>query len=126
MGVLWAFQPGLAGDAPLQAQHEVGIRIPVILRLEVVELGLRMEALPQGRLTLGPGSYRLRIVSNTRWRLWLVPLLENPSSEVSSFLLEGRGSGGGYLAGSRGCHLGSVGEGWGWMNILSQGFHMGH
>ncbi|GAA5337784.1 hypothetical protein Thermus77412_11560 [Thermus antranikianii] len=91
MGVLWVFQPGLAGDAPLQAQHEVGIRIPVILRLEVVELGLRMEALPQGRLTLGPGSYRLRIVSNTRWRLWLVPLLENPSSEASSFLLEGRG-----------------------------------
>ncbi len=91
VGVLGVLQPGFAGDPTAQTQHGVGIRIPAILRLEVAELGLRVEALPEGRLTLEPGSYKLRIVSNTRWQLWLVPLSGNPPSETGGIIFEGRG-----------------------------------
>lgn len=76
IGALWVSHLGLAEEFSSRDQHGVEIRIPPILRLEVVELGtgsFRIEALPQGELTLGPGTYTLRVLSNTRWELWLIP-----------------------------------------------------
>ncbi|WP_243028111.1 hypothetical protein [Thermus albus] len=41
--------------------------------MELSTVSFRIEAMPQGELTLGPGTYTLRVLSNTRWELWLIP-----------------------------------------------------